>query len=210
MPEFDGFRRSMMELDFDRLLRSELERGEELLWTGQPRAGRMMLGTIPIVLFAIPWTAFSVFWIGMALSFAVHFGEGAKEPEPFRWFSLVFPLFGLPFLLIGLGMLSAPWWVWRKAKRTCYAVTDRRAIIRDPGLSRGVTVRSFRPDQLRRIVRTERADGSGDLIFEGPPQHYGQHRRSFGRPGFFGISNVREVEQLIQQRLLDTEAAGAE
>ena len=56
-----------MEPDLERLMRSEFELGEDLLWIGQPRPGRMMLRTLPVVLFAVPWTAFSVFWIGMAL-----------------------------------------------------------------------------------------------------------------------------------------------
>jgi len=207
MSQFDGFRPSTMEPEWEleRLVRSELEPREELLWVGRPRAGRMMLQTLPIVLFAIPWTAFSLFWIGMALSFTVGFGEEADAPAPFRWFSLVFPLFGLPFLLIGLGMLSAPWWVRRKAKRTCYAVTDRRVIIREPGFSRGVTVRSYRGDELRGMVRTERSDGSGDLVFESEFSRQRGRRHPSSRSGFFAIPNVRQVEQLIRETLLSNQ-----
>jgi hypothetical protein len=210
MPRFDGFQPSMMEPEWEleRLVRSELEPREELLWTGRPRAGRMMLRTLPIVLFAIPWTAFSVFWIAMALSFTVGFGGDADAPAPFRWFSLVFPLFGLPFLLIGLGMLSAPWWARRKAKGTCYAVTNRRAIVREPGFRGSVTVRSYRADELRGVVRTEPSDASGDLVFETEiSRQRGQHDRS-GRSGFFAIANVRQVEQLIRDTLLSRQETG--
>lgn len=185
------------------MARSDLEKGEKLIWIGQPRPGRMMLGTIPLVLFAIPWTAFSVFWIGMTLTFAVGIGEQGKGAGAFRWFGLLFPLFGVPFLLIGVGMLSAPWWVWRRAKRTCYAVTDRRAVTWVPGVSRGMTVRSFRPAELGRIVRSERSDGSGDLVFEERGYRGSRGHRRTTRCGFFAIPNVRDVEQLIQETLLN-------
>ena len=49
-----------------------------------------------------------------------------RDQMPFQLISICFPLFGLPFVLIGLGMLTAPHWAKRKALRTAYAVTDRR------------------------------------------------------------------------------------
>jgi hypothetical protein len=45
---------------------------------------------------------------------------------------VLFPLFGVPFVLIGLGMLAAPYWMRRKAQNTVYALTDKRALILSP------------------------------------------------------------------------------
>jgi hypothetical protein len=207
MASYGDFRRDYVDRDLERSMQSELEKHEKMLWVGQPRPRRAMLRTLPIVLFAIPWTAFSVFWIGMALTFAVDFGEGAEGAGPFRWFSLLFPLFGVPFLLIGLGMLSAPWWARRKAKQTCYAVTDQRAIIREPGGVGGMTVRSFGPEQLQRIVRTERSDGSGDLVFQEDISYGHRGRRHVTQAGFLGIARVREVEHLINDNIRPDETA---
>jgi hypothetical protein len=147
MSRFGEFGWSFHDLESQRQMESELQRGEKVLWIGQPRPGRVMLSTLPIFLFGIPWTAFAVFWVGMALFLG---GGVAKGPDPGagRWLSLCFPLFGVPFVLVGLGMLSAPWWARRRAKRSCYAVTNQRAIVRQAGVFGGVAVRSFGPDQL--------------------------------------------------------------
>ena len=41
---------------------------------------------------------------------------------------MLFPLFGLPFLLVGLAMVSSPFLVGRKARRTACCVTNQRAM----------------------------------------------------------------------------------
>jgi hypothetical protein len=166
-------------------VQSELAAGERLVWVGQPRPGRALLGSLILVLFAIPWTAFAVFWMVLA--------SGAN-----LWFAL----FGVPFVVIGLGMLTAPLGVWRKARQTCYALTDRRAIVWEPGLFGSVRVRSFGPEHLGALSRVERPDGSGDLIFE---EFWTRHRRSHHtvqRSGFLAIDRVREVEEMIRKTLL--------
>ena len=166
----------------------EMDQGERLVWAGQPNARRFVLRALPIMLFAIPWTAFAIFWMWGASGF----GEPSELP---RGFSL-FPLFGLPFVLIGLAMLSSPLWAIRKARRTVYAVTDRRAILFLGG--RGTTIRSFGPDRMGGLRRKQRADGSGDILFEPTlPFHAGAHPRMAGG-GFFGIANVKEVESLLR------------
>src|SRR3712207_4913094 len=112
--------------EIDNRVRSELRDREHLVWAGQPRPSRVMRSAIPIVLFGIPWTAFAIFWMVVA-SGMLFGGFGGGGPGPFGAFFSCFPLFGLPFVLVGLGMLSSPFWMYRRAKRTCYAVTDQRA-----------------------------------------------------------------------------------
>ena len=63
----------------------------------------------------------------------------------FGAFGVLFPLFGLPFVMVGVGMLSSPFWLRRRAKRTCYALTDRRAILWEAGWFGSVEVRSYGP-----------------------------------------------------------------
>ena len=92
----------------ERLLHEELGPTEKLLWSAAPAPGRLARITLPIFLFAIPWTAFAIFWIAGASGFKrPNFGQPAG----------LFPLFGVPFVLIGLGMLSSPYWARRKARR---------------------------------------------------------------------------------------------
>jgi hypothetical protein len=44
-------------------LNNELEPGERVEWMDQPIATRRARATISTVLFGIPWTAFSIFWM---------------------------------------------------------------------------------------------------------------------------------------------------
>jgi hypothetical protein len=171
---------------------AEVEPGEKVAWIGRPRWSRYILSTLPIVLFAIPWTAFAVFWVVMA-SGAGKAGGGWS----------LFPLFGVPFVLIGFSMLSSPFWAARRSGRVAYAVTDRRVILLEPVLFGGLRVISVSGDELGSMERVERADGSGDIIF-------GQAFRMIQGQGnavpnvrrLQAIPHVREVESLIRRTLL--------
>lgn len=165
------------------MVETELNKNESSLWAGQPRPGRMAVKAIPIALFAIPFTAFAVFWICGASGFKMpDFSEGG--------FSF-FPLFGLPFLLVGLGMLSAPLWKIRSAKRTIYVLTDKRAIIFEGGWR--AHIRSFSPDQLQDLTRKQHADGSGDIVFKREVTNNFSHQNNMPvkEIGFLGIDNVK-------------------
>ena len=109
-----------------------------------------------------------------------------------------FPLFGLPFLLVGLGIMLLPVWAWRGAKKTVYAISNERLIIIAPG-----SVSSFEPDEIDNLVRRERPDGSGDVIFRRDRMFARAARRGsrtrVRRDGFFGIPEVRRVEDEIRR-----------
>src|SRR5436853_13261 len=100
----------MMEFnrDPDSAVRRELTHGESVLWTGRPDAARSSRAAYGCWIFAIPWTAFSLFW---TLSAAGWLLPGPKHG------SVAFALFGLPFVLVGLGMLLAPYWAYSSARR---------------------------------------------------------------------------------------------
>lgn len=189
--------------DMDARVRSELHDGERLLWVGQPRPGRFARQAIPIVLFGIPWTAFAVFW--MVSASGILFG-GNGGPGGFGGFFACFPLFGIPFVLIGLGMLSSPYWLQRRAKQTFYALTDRRAILWQAGTFGSISIRSYGPEALGKTHRTEYADGCGDLVFEEVVavgrNSDGDRTTTTTRHGFMAIDNVHEVEKLLRRVLL--------
>lgn len=168
-------------------IQSELKPGETVVWAEQPDAGKYMRQGFWLWLFFIPWTAFALFWMAGAAGF--------QFPNFSRGWDL-FPLFGIPFVLIGLGGLSSPYWLRRKAANIVYAITDRRALTLEG--SRSYTARTHYPNQLRRVTRKEHPDGSGDLVLE--ITHYensdGDARER--KNGFFAISHVRKVEQLLE------------
>lgn len=97
-----------------------LESGENLLWQGAPARGLRFSGKgLLLSLFGLVFLSFSVFWVGMA-SFMT-----AGEPM-----GMLFPLFGAPFVLVGLWLVVGHWiYDAYKRKRTRYALTTKRALI---------------------------------------------------------------------------------
>ena len=112
--------------DLPRRMRDAVTRefqGEAIRWVGRPSARRVFTRSLAIWLFAIPWTAFSIGWEWAALG-----GWLSGKPSPssaHTLFGIVFPLFGLPFVLVGLGMMATPFlaWVWAGAPCTSSATS---------------------------------------------------------------------------------------
>ena len=183
--------------DLRGLVENELGQDEALTWIGQPMPRFFGMRSLSLFLFGIPCTAFALFWIVGAAGFEIpDFDEG------FDWF----PLFGVPFVLIGFGMLSSPIWSRLKARKTVYVVTDRRAIMFDGGFS--TTIRSFGPDRLDDIRRRQRRDGSGDLIFEKEISYDSEQHRHSTDIGFIGIADVKQVEDLVRDVLRAAQNGG--
>lgn len=176
--------------DLAALVDGELQPGEQLVWTGQPLPSRFARRSLGLVLFGLPWTAFAVFWIAGASHF--------KVPD-FSHGSGFFPLFGLPFVLIGLGMLTSPLWLRRRARRTVYALTDRRALILGGGGWGSRAVRSFEPEKLRDLRRVQHRDGSGDVIFERTWSNHGRNADQTTDYGFLAVREVKDVEARVRQ-----------
>jgi hypothetical protein len=96
-------------------------------------------------------------------------------------------LVGIPFLLVGMSLLGSPVRAFREATSTFYVVTDARAIVFE-----GTEWMSVPRERMRRLSHIERGDGSGDIVFF---EEAGE--RGTNRVGFYGISSVRTVEQMI-------------
>lgn len=165
----------------------ELQAGEVVSWAGQPDANRLMMTGFALWFFFIPWTAFSLFWMAGA--------SGFRWPDFSSPLSF-FPLFGLPFLLIGLGGLSSPFFLRAKARDIVYVVTSKRAF----SLSgrKAVTLVSWLPGQLGEITRTERADGSGDLVFSSSTTINTRGQSRTQKQGFIAVRDVRTAEMHVQ------------
>jgi hypothetical protein len=164
---------------FESALRSELSPHEHILWAAVPSPWRIWWSSAAIVPFALFWNGFVVFWIWGAAHASV-------------WFAL----FGLPFLVVGMTLLYAPVKAYRTARATFYALTTERAI-----LFEGPTVTSYTRAMMTELVRTPRADGSGDLVFA-ERTRTGARNGTTSRVGFIAVPNVREVERLIREEML--------
>lgn len=174
--------------DLRSLVSRELNAGERVVWQSRPVPAWFTAASVTMFLLAIPWTAFAVFWA---------WGAGTIGPSALpSGVSTLFALFEIPFILIGIGMLTSPIWFYRQSLKTVYVITDQRALSFVQGWW-SLTVRSYSPAQLGSLTRRERADGSGDLMFERREWCDSDGDRRREELGFLRVPDVRQVEQLV-------------
>jgi hypothetical protein len=142
---------------------SHLDPGERLLWAGQPRGGiRLRPQDAYLIPFSLLWGGFAIFWECMALTMILT----SKAPTAI---AIVFPLFGLPFVLVGLYLMFGRFFIdARTRERTFYGVTNERIIIISGLFSQ--QTKSLQLRTLTDVSLTQRADGSGNITFG--PTHY--------------------------------------
>jgi hypothetical protein len=177
------------------MVTSVLKPDEKLLWYGQPNPKRVMfrLESLAIFIFSIPWTAFSLFWVCAAAGFRI---PDFSKPS----FFMFFPLFGVPFVLVGLGMMATPYWKYRQAQSTFYVITDKRCLTVVNTL-RSKKIEVALPQDMGNLNITERPDGTGDLVFS--QEKYTTSKGNRIRPiGFWGIPQVRNVEQIMEDTFI--------
>lgn len=180
--------------DLQDLIARELDRDERVVWSAMPKPRYFAGHSAGAFLFAIPWTAFSIFWMAGAAGF--------KIPQFNQGFDF-FPLFGVPFFLIGIGMLSSPLWAYRSQLKTVYLITDRRAITIDGG--RTSTIRSYLPKDLKEIFRREHKDGTGDVIIKRDAWKDSDGDKHMQDLGFLRIQNAKSVETMLKEMAKQSE-----
>lgn len=178
--------------DAQQRAQSELLPGESLCWTGTADPRRAALAALPAGLFGIPFAGFALFWINGAYRGTQHL---AKSGDSFTHAFSFFPLFGIPFLLVGLGVILTPLWVYLKGLSTVYAVTNQRVMIITGGNTR--SVKSVTPSDIVSVDHRERPDGSGDVVILTTAQTRTNNSVSQVKVGLFGVSDVKEVARQI-------------
>ncbi|MEY4590858.1 MAG: hypothetical protein RL497_2934 [Pseudomonadota bacterium] len=168
---------------------AELKPGESVSWSDQPDPSAYAKGSIITTLFFIPFTAFALFWMASAADF--------KIPDLSKGGGSLFPLFGLPFLLVGLWGFFQPFRMKKNAASVIYVITNKRVIIIQG--NRSISYQSFYPDQLKNIARTQNADNMGNVYFSNESYTDSDGNSSMKKIGFVGIANVQHVEQLIRK-----------
>jgi len=174
-----------------------LQDGEVILWQGQPDTALRWGDLVsPQTAFGAVFSAFSLFWMGSA--FVMVSGSGA--PGAF----VLFPLFGLPFLAIGLYMVGGRVWIdaLRRAG-TWYTLTDRTAFVATAFLGRK-TLDSYPLAEMPHITLDDGDPGSV-LFGGGRPVRGSAHRiewsaaEAAGKPtGFRHIREARRVYGMMR------------
>jgi hypothetical protein len=178
----------------------ELTKGEKLIWIGQPARRVLMVRSIPIVIFGC------IFGLGALIFMLVGLvGSRGMGGAPF----ILMPLFFLPF---AIGMILSPWYRFWMAKRTCYVLTNRRCIVWMCNWFGGVHMENYNAAQLANMWRRDMwffGKGAGDLVFRSVTTitvrtgRHGGVSQSTTYYGFLAIENVREIEKLVRETLVD-------
>jgi hypothetical protein len=172
---------------------SELQSGESLYWTGTADPTRTAISALPAAIFGIPFAGFALFWMNTAFhaTSSIHKSSNNAFTKSFT----VFPLFGLPFLLIGLGIVLAPLWAYLKGRSTVYAVTNQRIMVITGGSN--VSVKSYTPADIVGVEHRERPDGSGDIVIQTTGTMRTNNSVSQIKVALCGIPNVKQVAQQV-------------
>jgi hypothetical protein len=180
-----------------------LEDGEQVVWAGKPdaataaRAGR--------IIGYISWGLAGVLLVILAIVLVDVGGSGAAIG-----IAVVVGLLTVAFVAAGFGL---PLYMGRRAGNTVYAFTDQRALSWTPALGGKFTLRTFTAAKVAGMTcQGVTAEGVGSLIFEserfksmGPPGEgpRGPSHGGFIPAGFYYIRDVRAVEKLMRERLVN-------
>jgi len=203
-----------------RLLQSELKIGETVLWTGQPSPARMAQLVRDEFRAGVGLVLCGLLWLGGLIYLWVIPHGGTVPHKPYHLLNVLFgiiigvtfPLSGILAVAGGLAMLHAPKRQRESAANTVYVLTNRRGLIlQGHGRSGNVTAQSLPPYTFSSRIITEEEGGSGDLTFPdagtfSPQSHLSRLCQSVEQEtdtnipvGFYGILNVKEVDELIRQ-----------
>jgi hypothetical protein len=178
--------------DQTQAVRAQLEAGEQLIWSGQPRQGLVLRSSDAFMIpFSLLWGGFAIFWEATVI------WSGAP---------IFFMLWGVPFVLVGLHLIFGRFFTdARQRANTFYGVTNDRIIITSGKHVK--RVQSLSLSTLGDISLEERADGSGTITF-GTPNPFrrwgnvaawpGAGISRQAQPSFEMIPQAKKVYELIR------------
>ena len=127
----------------DEVLR-ELRRKERLMWVGQPLPKLLALRSLSVAIFGVVF-----FVVGIVFTAVMASGMGGAGA------------LCLIFSLVGVGMMFAPLFAYKRGQRTFYALTNRRALVWQGGYFAGLPFRA-EVSPAKRQARQHRASETGE------------------------------------------------
>lgn len=173
-----------MAYDAQLILQRELDPGERLLWAGSPKQGIVFRASdLFMIPFSLLWGGFAIFWEVMVLQ--IPKSSGAD--------SIIFPIFGIPFVLFGLYLIFGRFIYDSKLReKTFYGLTDQRAVIISGMFRKGV--KSLNLKTMTDVSLTESAGGYGTIIF----RQENQFTSMFAWGSFPGLGSTTPKFELIR------------
>jgi len=176
--------------DHKAVIGEELEEGEALLWSAQPRQGFLLHPSDAFMIpFSLIWGGFSIVWEYQVLT--------SDAP-------LFMALIGLPFVVIGLYLIAGRFFYdARLREKTFYGITDRRVIILS-GI-RNKQSHYLGISEIENLQKFETKDGSGSIVmgFEAITTAYQSQMPIPGRmeatPQFNNLADVHTPFEIIEK-----------
>lgn len=137
-------------------IRRYIAENERLIWCGRPRQGVVFRRSdIFMIPFSFMWGGFALFWeITVLIEF---FKDDSNTP-------IIFPLFGIPFVLLGIYFIAGRFWADSKRRdKTYYGLTNKRVLIISGICSQ--RIKSIDVQRLPALTLSEKSDGSGTITF---------------------------------------------
>lgn len=176
------------------VIKTELNKGERVLWTGQPDAARLMERALPGAAFGVFGLSFLLFWMWGTTNALRQKLSAGIIPDPLSILLAALGLVGIGFTMF---LVIWPFLERNRAPHTFYALTNRRALIVVEGVVAN-RVQSVKPAEFA-LERRDKPNGHGDLIFTREAKGALGKSRSAQEVGFFGIENVSHVENLARK-----------
>jgi hypothetical protein len=189
-----------------KMVEDELSKGERLVWLGQPDPKIVVVKSLP---FAI--LLFLTFFVCGLGSLVICYFMNRQTAELKQVMPLIVGICTI-FMLIGIVAGLNPLRKYWIARRTCYTLTSRRAIVWGSSLLGQQSMVVYSPAMLVRMRRKDSfifKDGAGDVIFRTHTviiTQRGRRGSTFAseiRYGFIAIRRAREVEVLVRETLVD-------
>jgi len=183
--------------------RDDLLKDEEILWAGQPETSVLFTGAdVFLVPFSLLWGGFAIFW-ELSVLFIIFSTDGSKSKMP-----IIFPLFGIPFVIIGLYFMFGRFIYknWKK-RNTYYAITNKRVLVLTKLFSRSLNAVNI--DTIPTINKTIRSNGLGTIKFGNVNWMVSMYGNTgmdfFGSFGgadvttFYDIKGVNKVHDIVNE-----------
>lgn len=176
----------------------ELQNGERVLYAGLPDWRGGWRDLVTVIVFGLAWSAisFTIFSFVIGLGFNIPPWGGPKNVPAPLWATIGMTLFLLPFVGIGILMLTAPFSMISKSRRTAHVVTDARLLTVVSGS--GKSTESIKLDAVNFIRRKDYRSGAGNLKIA-----YGVEKDSDGDPrpltiDWYRVPDARLAESIIR------------
>jgi hypothetical protein len=177
-----------------------LEPGERIVWSGKPNPRRFALvrGLMPFFL-GVVFIGVASFTFGMGLLRLPGPPLTGPQAASFKRLDLAMDLY-LTFMGTlsgggGLVLALAPVWLWFRARRMTYAVTDRRVVIDCTGPR--PRRQSILLEHVRFIELRPPRKGAGDVVVQ-ETMRPGLDGWAPRGEGFVGIPKAAKVEQRLR------------